>query len=112
MYLLPVAVAFAEEGAGPGGPGGIASMLPFIILIVVFYFLLIRPQQKSAKKHRELLEQLKPGDRVVTRGGIHGRVQSVKDDLLVLEIADNVRIQIEKNAIQGKRVSSEGGGSK
>ncbi|MBI5598538.1 MAG: preprotein translocase subunit YajC [Deltaproteobacteria bacterium] len=112
MYLFPVEIAHAaEEGGGLGGilPAGIlpagvvANFFPFIVLIAIFYFMLIRPQQKSAKKHREMLGKLQKGDNVVTRGGIYGRVSNVKDDSLIIEIADNVRIKVERSAVQEKK---------
>jgi len=102
-----VAHAAGEGGGGFGGAGGIAGMAPFVLLIVVFYFLLIRPQQKTAKKHKALLAALSQGDRVVTRGGIHGRVQNVQDDIITVEIANNVSVKLERGAILGKQ--GEGG---
>lgn len=92
-------VAYAQE-TGAGAKGMIASFIPFVILILIFYFLLIRPQQKGAKQHREMLTKLQKGDSVVTSSGIHGKISSIKDDTLTLEIADNVRIKLEKSAVQ------------
>ncbi len=114
LYLFPVSVAHAAGGGGLaslGGSSGIASMAPFVLLIVVFYFLLIRPQQKTAKKHKELLAAIAQGDRVVTRGGIHGRVQNVKDDVISIEIANNVVVKLDRGAILGKQ-NADGGDAK
>ncbi len=108
LYLFPVSVAHAAgEGGLLGGGSGIASMAPFVLLIVVFYFLLIRPQQKTAKKHKELLAAIAQGDRITTRGGIHGRVQSVKEDVITVEIANNVVIKLDRAAILGKQIGGD-----
>jgi len=79
------------------------SMAPLIILFVIFYFLLIRPQQKRAKEHKEMLSQVAKGDNVITTGGIHGRVTSVNEDTLTIEVADNTRIKISKEAITARK---------
>jgi preprotein translocase subunit YajC len=70
---------------------------------VVFYFLLIRPQQKKAKEHREMLSNIKEGDSVITNGGIHGRVVSLADDAVMVEIASNVKVKVSKEAIIVKK---------
>ena len=81
-------------------PTGLASFLPFLLIIVVFYFLLIRPQQSRQKKWQQMLNSLKPGDRVTTSGGIKGVILSIKDDAIQLRIApDNLRIEVVKSAI-------------
>ncbi len=102
MLFFPVALAFAEDAAGGSTSPGIAGLMniaPLILLFVVFYFLLIRPQQKRAKEHREMLKDIQKGDNVVTTGGIHGKVTSVAEDAITVEIADNVRIKVSKEAI-------------
>ena len=107
VTLLPwLRVAYAM-GARPGqggetAPGGfMAPIFTFGILIAIFYFLLIRPQQKQRKEHALMLEELNKGDEVVTQGGIHGSVYKIKDDLLVLEVADGVRLRVSKSAVSG-----------
>jgi preprotein translocase subunit YajC len=93
LTFLALAVPFAL-------PTGIAGMLPFLLIIVVFYFLLIRPQQKRQKTWQEMLGSLKNGDRVTTTGGIRGVITSIKDDAIQLRIPpDNLRIEVTKNAI-------------
>ena len=77
----------------------IQAFLPMIILFVIFYFLLIRPQQKRQKEHRELIQNLKVNDQVVTIGGMHGKVAKVKDDTVILKVAEKVEIEFEKSAI-------------
>jgi preprotein translocase subunit YajC len=90
-------------GPQPGGGGGSQwmSFLPIILIFAVFYFLLIRPQQKRAKDHRALLSSLKVGDQVLTNGGIYGRVTGLRDDVLTLEISDKVRVKVSRGHIAG-----------
>jgi preprotein translocase subunit YajC len=77
----------------------LTSFLPFVFMIIIFYFLLIRPQQKRQKEHQRLLSSLKTGDRVVTSGGIHGLIANVKESTVLLKVADNVKIEVDKSAI-------------
>ncbi len=85
---------------GKGGQGGIISFLPmFIIIIFIFYFLIMRPEQKKKKEHQATLDDLKKGDKVVTSSGIIGIVAGLKSDILILKIADNVKIEILRNNI-------------
>jgi len=88
-------------GKGEGGAGAMASLIPLLLMFVIFYVLLIRPQQKQASKHREFVRGLKPGDRVVTSGGLHGIVRGLTDTTVTLEIADNVRVKVTRSAIAG-----------
>jgi preprotein translocase subunit YajC len=87
--------AWAQAGA-PGGAGGIAPLLMMVVFIVIFYFLLIRPQQKKAKEHQALITKLSSGDEVVTTGGLLGKVVEVGDTFLTLEVADGVRVKVQK----------------
>jgi preprotein translocase subunit YajC len=80
--------------------GAIASFLPLILLFVIFYFLLIRPQQAQQKKRKEMLSNLKKGDRVVSIGGIYGMLREVRDDVVVLRIADNINIKLARGGIE------------
>ena len=83
-----------------GGPGGALGMfLPMIAVFAIFYLLMIRPQQKQRKKHLELVNNVKKGDEVVTSAGIHAKVHGVADNIVTLEIADNVRIKMDKQQI-------------
>ena len=94
MFISP---AFAQDG---GGLGGIEPLIPLVLIFVVFYFLLIRPQQKKAKAHREMIAGLRRGDRVVTSGGIVGQVQRViGDSELSVEIAEGVRVRVMRAMI-------------
>ncbi len=90
--------AWAE---GPAGDptGGLAGLLPLIILFAVFYFMLIRPQMKRAKEHRQLVAALAKGDEVVTSGGIGGKITHVGDSFVTLEIAEEVQVKVQKDAV-------------
>jgi len=77
----------------------LASFIPLIFMFAIFYLLLIRPQQKKAKEHKALLESLQKGDQVITAGGIHGKITSVDENLVTLEIATGVNIKINKGFI-------------
>ena len=85
----------------------IAQFVPLILIFVVFYFLLIRPQQKKAKEHQSYLSNLKKGDKVVTGGGIHGQIAGLSDTVVTLEIAENVRIKVNRSAIAGSAADLE-----
>jgi preprotein translocase subunit YajC len=93
-------LAFAQTAPSSSVPGILATPLPAIALMfVVFYFLLIRPQQKKAKDHRRMLDTLKKNDEVMTSGGIYGKVVALTDTVATLEIAPNVRIRIHRPQI-------------
>jgi len=97
MLISP---AYAQAAPGGGAGFDIVSLLPLILIFVVFYFLLIRPQQKKLKQHREMVAALRRGDRVVTGGGIIGTISRVEDDNVVsVEIAPNVRVKVAKQSI-------------
>jgi preprotein translocase subunit YajC len=96
---LFISNAYAEGAAAPQD-GGLMQFLPLVALLAVFYFLILRPQQKRAKEHKTLMEALQKGDEVTTIGGILGKVTKVNDDSAAIEIADNVVIQVQKAAIQ------------
>ena len=79
---------------------GLASFLPFIIIFVLFYFMLIRPQMKQAKEHKNLLESLKTGDEVISNSGILGKIIKINNQFATLEIANDVEVKIQKQTIQ------------
>ena len=86
-----VSSAAAQTGGAPGSQGMIEFLLPLVLIFVVFYFLLIRPQQKKAKEHKEMVENIRRGDRVVTSGGIRGKVAKVLDDgFISIEVSSTV----------------------
>jgi preprotein translocase subunit YajC len=89
-----------QQPTTQGGPASlVTTLLPFAFMAVIFYFLLIRPQQKRQKEHQRLLSDLKTGDKVVTSSGIHGLIANVKDTTFLVKVADNVKIEVDKNAI-------------
>ena len=93
---------YAEGAAASGQPSLIASLLPLLILFAVFYFLVILPQQRQAKKHKEMVESLKKGDKIVTTGGIIAEVVKNEPDFIKAKIADGVEVKIDKAAIARK----------
>ena len=100
-FVIAPAHAQAAGQAAPGGlfGGGLLGMLPMIAIIGVMYFLMIRPQMKRAKEHKAMLEKLSKGDEVLTNGGVAGVVTDLGDNFITVEIADNVRIRVQKGAI-------------
>jgi preprotein translocase subunit YajC len=102
--LLMGAPAGGSEGAA-GGPGAFMNFVPFIAIIAIFYFLIIRPQNKKQKDTQKMLSALKKGDRVVTIGGIHGTIQSVRDSSVILRVDDSTKIEFSRSAISS--VSSQ-----
>ena len=95
-----ISEAWAQAAGGSaGGFEMLTSIAPFILVFIVMWFLLIRPQQKKQKEHRAMVAALKRGDRVVTNGGIYGQVSHVADDHLMVEIADGLKIKIVRDAV-------------
>jgi preprotein translocase subunit YajC len=97
MFVTP---AFAQVPGAPGAGSAIAQFVPLILIFLIMYFLLIRPQQKKAKDHRAMVEALRRGDQVITAGGIVGKVTKVQEDGMVeVEIADGVKVKVMKHTI-------------
>ncbi len=96
-----VAYAMGGLGGGGGAQGGIGAFLPLILMFVVFYFLLIWPQQKKAKAHKQVLSNLQKGDNVVTSSGIYGTITGLTDTVVTLEIAEKVRIKVARSSVAG-----------
>jgi preprotein translocase subunit YajC len=103
MFFTTEAFAMAGNQGQQGGSasGGLEGIFMLLAMFAIFYFLLIRPQQKRAKQHKEMIEALKAGDQVVTAGGIHGKIITVQDKSVTLEIATGVRIKVNRIAIAG-----------
>jgi preprotein translocase subunit YajC len=101
--------AFAQNaGGGAQSPTqSFGFFLPLILIFGIFYFLIIRPQQKQAKKHQEMLKEIKKGDLVITSGGIHGRIVGTADNILTVEIADNCKVKIERNGVQSLKLEAK-----
>ncbi|XPV77801.1 MAG: preprotein translocase subunit YajC [Desulfovibrio sp.] len=100
MFFDSVAHAMGSAGGDAAGAAGpLASFLPLILMFAIFYFLLIRPQQKKAKEQREMLGALKKGDSVLTGGGIYGEIVKAKEDVLTVQIAEGVKIKVNRNFV-------------
>ena len=100
--------AFAQSAAAPGGSDILVQMLPFVLIFIIMYFLLIRPQQKRVKAHQEMIKNVRRGDTVVLNSGIIGKVTKVIDDNEAeVEIADNVKVKVIKSMIADVRNKTE-----
>ena len=100
MILASFATMMTQAQPGKPGSGSfITALVPFILVFVIFYLLIIMPSRRKQKKHQEMVEQLKPGDKIVTSGGIHGTIMGVQQDKIEVKIAANTKIDITKNAI-------------
>lgn len=102
--ITPLLVSLPLLSCVPSPEGGkganpLISLLPIVLIFAVFYLLLIYPKQREQKKHAQMLSELRKGDEVVTSAGIHGRVVGVSDTVVVLKIAENVKIEIEKSHV-------------
>lgn len=102
-------LAYAADAAASSPAGPLAGFIPMILIFVVFYFLLIRPQQKKARDLQTFLGNLKKGDEVVTSGGLQGKITGLTDTVVTLEIADNVRVKVARQYILGS-ASGDGKG--
>ena len=95
------AAAQAAPGGAEGGGSMVSFVLPMVFMVVIFYFLRIWPQQKKSKEHKALLDNLKKGDRIITSGGIIGTIINIDDQIVSLEVADKVRIELGRPYIAG-----------
>lgn len=91
--------AMAEGAAAGAGDGGLLGMLPLLLIFVLFYFMLIRPQTKRAKEHKNMVEALAKGDEIVTNGGLLGKIIEVDDSFLTVSIADGVEVKLQRQAV-------------
>ena len=87
--------------AGEGGGGGLMTFLPLIAIVAIFYFLILRPQKKRQQESQRMLSALRKGDRVVTIGGIHGIITSVRENTVVIKVDENVKLEFNRSAISG-----------
>lgn len=103
--MLPVTVTASAtplaQAAAPAGPSMIMQLLPIVLIFVVFWFLILRPQKKQQDQRKKMLEAIQRGDRVLTNGGLYGTVRDVKGDVLIVQIAENVKVEIAKGAVSG-----------
>ncbi len=104
-------VLLAQAAPAQAQPNIFVSMMPLIFIFAIFYFLLIRPQQKKAKQHAKLIDAIKKGDHVVTNAGIHGIVTNVKDKALTIKIADNVKVEFDRAAVAAVEKAAESSAS-
>jgi preprotein translocase subunit YajC len=106
-FVLPLLMA-APGGAEATGTGSIITgLFPFLLIIAIFYFLIIRPQSKKRKETEKMLSALKKGDRIVTIGGIHGTIQSVKDTTVIVKVDDAVKLEFLRSAISSVTAASK-----
>lgn len=101
LYMNISDIIFLAQAAVPAQPqqNMLVQLMPLLFIGVIFYFLLIRPQQKKQKEHEKLVQGVKTGDQVVTNAGIHGTVSNVKDKTVIIKIADNVKVEFDRAAI-------------
>ena len=105
LLFLAQAASPAPEGAPQ--PSFLVSIMPLIFVFVIFYFLLIRPQQRRQKAHEKLVAAVKTGDKVVTSSGIHGIVANVKEKTILVKVADNVKIEFERSSVSSVEKGAE-----
>ena len=101
--MISKAFAMAGNASQQGARPGYEGIIMLVIMFAIFYFLLIRPQQKRAKQHKELIESLKVGDQVVTAGGIHGKVAAIQESVVTLEVATGVKIKVNRSSVAGTK---------
>ena len=99
MHSLVLPFVAQASPAGPPPSPGFGGLIPFVLIFIIMYFVLLRPQMRRQKDQQRLVATLKTGDRVVTNAGIHGLISNVKDTTVVVKVADNVKIEMEKSAI-------------
>jgi preprotein translocase subunit YajC len=105
---IAYAMGTSPQGGTGQGPGGmIGSLIPLVLIFVIFYFLLIRPQQKKAKEHKAMIESLKKGDKIVTSGGIYGVIEAVGANTVTVKVGENVRVKFGKAYVAAVRATAE-----
>ena len=97
--LISTAHAMGAASGGGGSANPIASLLPFVLMFVVLWLLILRPQMKKQKAQQRMIDELEKGDQIVTSGGLHGVIQNIKDDIIVVKIAENVKIEVSRAAV-------------
>jgi preprotein translocase subunit YajC len=99
VFNVAMMLAQAQTPSPPRGPNLLTALFPFILVLVIFWLIIVLPQQRRQKRHMQMVESLKPGDRIITSGGIFGTIMGVYPDRIELKIAANVKIDITKNAV-------------
>jgi preprotein translocase subunit YajC len=105
--LAAFAFAMGPNPQAGQGQGGLLGFLPLVLIFVIFYFLLIRPQQKKSKEHKAMLDNLKKGDKVITSGGEYGVIEEVKPNTVIIKIAENTRVKFGKAYIGAVRATED-----
>ena len=103
---IAYAMGTAPQGGGQG-LGALGSLIPLVIIFVIFYFLLIKPQQKRVKDQKKMIENLKKGDKIITSGGIYGVVEAVSNNTVTVKVAENVKVKLGKSYVAVLRPPSE-----
>jgi preprotein translocase subunit YajC len=114
MTLVPLIVLLQAEGGRPRGSDPLSFLFPMVAIFLIFYLLLIRPQQKRQREHEAMLKAIQKGDWVVTQGGLHGRVTGTTDDVLTVEIAatkgEKIRVKVDRARIEKRLERAKEGG--
>ena len=108
MEVITSSIAWAQTGGASEGTAGFFSLVPFILIFVVFYFLLILPQQRKQKQHKEMLSKLKKGDKIITSSGLWGAITRLEKDTATVQIDDTTRVKIQRDNIARLRTDEEG----
>jgi len=107
--LCDIAYAMGPSNPQGGGQGlgALGSLIPLVIIFVIFYFLLIKPQQKKVKEHKKMMENLKKGDKIITSGGLYGVIEAVSNNTVTIKVGENVKVKLGKSYIAALRAPSE-----
>ncbi len=108
LTAIAYAMAQTPQMQGQEAPSPLVSLMPIILIFGIFYFLLIRPQQKKQKEHQKMLGELKKNDEVITTGGVHGTIVNVKENTFMVRVDDNVKLEISKSAVTGLKKKPQG----
>jgi preprotein translocase subunit YajC len=106
--MFSILLAQAAPAPAPGAGGGLLSILPFVFIFVIMYYVMLRPQMRRQKEAAKLVAALKRGDRFVTSSGIHGLISNVKETTVIVKVADNVKLEMEKSAVTNVVKTTEG----
>ncbi len=107
MGQLSQTMPAGRQAQGQQAPSPLVSFMPIILIFAIFYFLLIRPQQKKQKDHQKMLGELKKNDEIITTGGVHGTIVNVKENTFTIRVNENVRLEISKSAVAGLKKKPE-----
>ncbi len=99
MNFLSIIAMAPQQGQGGAGGSMVTTLIMFGLIFFIFYFMILRPQQKRQKERQKLLNEMKKGDKIITAGGIHGKIIALEDKTALIEISDNVKIKVEKASI-------------